>query len=94
MSLAARLRSLGFEQAPSRWGADPAFWWQGRELVHTHGNLVEIRLTRKGIRDLQDDRAMLRARTSDWIMVRSEHEDLIVDLAECARALNTNDASK
>jgi Family of unknown function (DUF5519) len=93
MSLAARLRSLGFERAPSRWGADPAFWWHGREVVHTHGDLIEIRLTRAGIRDLQDDRAMLRARTSDWIMVRSEHEDLIVDLAERARALNTNDPS-
>ena len=89
MTLAQRLRSLGFEQEPSRWGADPAFWWHGRELVHTHGTLVEIRLTRRGIRELEDDRAMLRARTSDWVMVSSEHEDLIVALAARARALNT-----
>lgn len=88
MSLADRLRSLGFEQAPSRWGADPAFWWQGREVVHTHGDLIEIRLTRKGIRGLEDERAMLRARTSDWVMVSSEHEDLIVELAERLRALD------
>jgi Luciferase len=93
MTLAARLGSLGFDQAPSRWGADPAFWWRGREVVHTHGDLVEIRLTRKGIRELDDDRAMLRARTSDWVMVGIEHEDLIVELAERARALNTKDVS-
>jgi hypothetical protein len=88
VTLATRLSSLGFEQAPSRWRADPAFWWKGRELVHTHGDLVEIRLTRKGIRELDDDRAMLRARTSDWVMVSSEHEDLIVELADRARALS------
>ena len=92
MTLAPRLRDLGFEQAPSRWGADPAFWSGGRELVHTHGDLVEIRLTRKGIRELEDDRAMLRARTSDWVMVAKEHEDLIVELAERARTLNAGDA--
>lgn len=92
MTLAAHLRSIGLEQAPSRWGADPAFWWRGREIVHTHGDLIEIRLTRKGIRELEDDRAMLRARTSDWVMVAANHEDLILDLAERAKALNTNDA--
>jgi hypothetical protein len=36
---------------------------------------------------------MLRARTSDWVMVGIEHEDLIVELAERARALNTKEAS-
>jgi Luciferase len=92
MKLAARLCSLGLEQAPSRWGADPAFWWRGREIVHTHSDFVEVRLTRKGIRELEDDRAMLRARTSDWVMVGIEHEDLIVELAERARALNSEEA--
>ncbi len=72
------LRALGFERRPSRWGADPAYWWNGRELVHTHDDVVEIRLTRRGIRTLDDGRAMLRARTSDWVMVRRVHEDLIV----------------
>jgi Family of unknown function (DUF5519) len=88
VTLAARLRALGLEEAPSRWGADPAFWWQGREIVHTHGGAVEIRLTRKGIRGLDDERAMLRARTSDWVIVHAEHEELIVELARRARELN------
>jgi hypothetical protein len=91
MTLAGRLHSLGLQQVPSRWGADPAFWWRGREIVHTHGDFVEIRLTRKGIREIEDDRAMLRARTSDWVMVGIEHEDLIVELAERAQVLNTKD---
>lgn len=91
MTLAARLRALGLQERPSRWGADPAFWWKGREIVHTHGGLVEIRLTRKGIRDLDDERAMLRARTSDWVMVATEHEELIYALAKRARELNGTD---
>jgi hypothetical protein len=85
------LLALGLEQRPSRWGADPAFWWRGREIVHTHGDLVEIRLTRRGIRELDDERAMLRARTSDWVMVPREHSELIVALARRAQELNGAD---
>ncbi len=88
MTLAERLRGLGLEEAPSRWGADPAYWWQGREIVHTHGDAVEIRLTRRGIRELDDERAMLRARTSDWVIVSAEHGELIVELARRAKELN------
>ncbi len=91
MTLEARLRALWLEQLPSRWGADPAFWWKGREIVHTHGDVVEIRLTRKGFRDLDDERAMLRARHSDWVIVAKEHEELICALAERARDLNGAD---
>jgi hypothetical protein len=91
VKLVDRLRGLGFEERPSRWGADPAFWWQGREIVHTHGEVVEIRLTRKGIRDLDDERAMLRARNSDWVMVAMEHDELIHALAARARELNGAD---
>jgi len=88
VTLAERLRGLGLEEAPSRWGADPAYWWQGREIVHTHGDAVEIRLTRRGIRELDDERAMLRARTSDWVIVSAEHGELIVELARRAKELN------
>ena len=85
----AELLALGLEHRPSRWGADPAFWWQGREIVHTHGDVMEIRLTRRGISELDDERAMLRAPTSDWVIVRRQHKMLILDLAK--RAIELND---
>jgi hypothetical protein len=69
------------EVAPSQWTGDPALWVDGREIVHAHGELVEIRLTSKLINALDDERAMRRARTSDWVLVANEERELILDLA-------------
>ena len=90
MSVVERLRGMpGLDEAPSRWGADPAFWAHGREIVHFHDDGVEIRLTRKLIRRLEDERPVERTRTSDWVWVADEHEDLIVALAKDAIEANT-----
>jgi hypothetical protein len=88
--LLARLAELpGAEQRPSQFHGEPAFWIDGREFVHTHGDdLVEIRLTAKVINRLEDERAMRRSRTSDWVIVEARHADLIVDLARAALDAN------
>jgi hypothetical protein len=88
--LLGRLGALpGVEQRPSQFHGEPAFWIDGREFVHTHGDRwIEIRLTSKLINRLDDERAMRRSRTSDWVMVDVEHADLIVELAR--QALDAN----
>lgn len=88
--LLARLAELpGVEQRPSQFHGEPAFWIDAREFVHTHGDdWIEIRLTGKLISRLDDDRALRRSRTSDWVMVDARHEALILELAR--RALDAN----
>jgi hypothetical protein len=77
------------EQRPSQFHGEPAFWIDGREFVHTHGDQwIEIRLTGKLINRLDDERALRRSRTSDWVMVDAQHADLIVDLARQALQAN------
>jgi hypothetical protein len=78
----------GVEVAPSRWTGKPALWVDGREIVHEHGDLVEIRLTGKLINALDDERAMRRARTSDWVLVKAAERELIRELAH--RAVEAN----
>ncbi len=86
---ADKLRALPeLEEAPSQWGADPAFWVDGREIVHFHDGGVEVRLTRRLIRRLDDERPVERSRTSDWVFVPLEHEDLIVALTRDAIEAN------
>jgi hypothetical protein len=88
--LLARLAKLpDVEQRPSQFHGEPAFWIDGREFLHTDGDRwIEIRLTRKLINQLEDERAFRRSRTSDWVMVETEHADFILDLAR--RALQAN----
>jgi predicted transcriptional regulator len=88
--LFARLAELpDVEQRPSQFHGEPAFWIDGREFVHTHGERwIEIRLTGKLFNQLDDERAMRRSRTSDWVMVDANHADLIVDLARQALEAN------
>jgi hypothetical protein len=87
--LIAKLRGLpGVEVAPSQWTGTPAIWLDGREIIHSHGQWIEIRLTGKVINQLEDERALRRARTSDWVMVDAAESDLIVDLAQQALEAN------
>jgi hypothetical protein len=88
--LLARLEQLpDVEQRPSQFHGEPAFWIDGREFVHTHGDeWIEIRLTAKLINRLDDERALRRSRTSDWVMVDPQHENLILELAR--QALDAN----
>jgi Family of unknown function (DUF5519) len=74
--------------APSQWTGQPAIWLDGREIVHAHGEWIEIRLTGRLITQLDDERAMRRARTSDWVMVDARERELILDLAQ--RAVEAN----
>jgi hypothetical protein len=86
----ARLAELpGVELRPSQFHGEPALWIEGREFVHTHGDRwIEVRLTGKLINRLDDERAMRRSRTSDWVMVEAQHADLIVELARQALEAN------
>ena len=88
--LLERLRALpDVEERPSQFHGEPAFWIDGREFVHFHGDQwIELRLTGPLISRLEDERAMRRTRTSDWVMVETRHADLIVDLARQALAAN------
>ena len=87
--LAAELRKLAdVEEASSRWTGAPAFWIDGREFVHFHGDLVEIRLTRKRISGLDDDRVARRTRTSDWVLVPASERELVLELARAALEAN------
>jgi hypothetical protein len=89
-ALLARLAELpDVERRPSQFHGEPAFWIDGREFVHTHGDQwIEVRLTGKLISRLDDERAMRRSRTSDWVMVDVQHADLIVELARQALEAN------
>ena len=90
-SLLDELRELpGAEVAPSQWTKEPAIWVDGREIVHAHEPWVEIRLTSKLINQLDDDRALRRARTSDWVMVDESERELILELAGQAASANAH----
>jgi hypothetical protein len=87
--LLAELRRLpDVEVAPSQWTGEPALWVDGREIVHAHREHIEIRLTGKLINALDDERAMRRARTSDWVLVAPHERELILELA--GRAVEAN----
>ncbi len=80
-----RLAGLpGVEQAPSQFNGSPALWIDGREFVHFHGDDVEIRLTRKLIRRVDDPAVVERTRTSDWVVVPAAEADKVVALARDA----------
>ena len=90
MTLRHDLRALpGVEEAPSQFHGEPAYWIDGREFAHFHGeDIVEIRLTRKLIRALDDPRAPQRSLASDWVIVSAREPELVLDLAR--RALEAN----
>jgi hypothetical protein len=76
----------GLEEGRSRWGG-PAFFAGGRELVHFHPGVVEVRLGRTLIREaLEDERLFARAPGSDWIVVPDEEVELVVELTRAAAA--------
>jgi len=81
----------GIDEKRSRWGADPAFWTAGREILHCHGDLAEVRVTRGLMSEaLSDPRVIRRTRTSDWVRVPIAETELIARLAERAVAMNLN----
>ncbi len=89
--LLERLRALPeADEAPSQFHGEPAFWIDGREFVHLHRRRseVEIRLTRRLIRDLDDARVARRTAHSDWVCVSLDEVELAVELARAALEAN------
>jgi hypothetical protein len=84
----------GMLEGGNSWGDGPALWVDAKQVANfTRDGAIELRLTRKGIRDrrdalMGDPRVTLRG-SSDWVTVafRSEHDfELVVDLARGAVA--------
>ena len=87
--LLAELRRLpDVEVERSQWTGEPAIWIDGREIVHAHGDWVEIRLTGKLINRLDDERALRRARASDWVMVDKDEHEFVLELTRQALEAN------
>ena len=86
--LAALAQLPSVEQRRSQFADIPALWIDGREFLHVHGADVEIRLTRKEIARLDDERVAQRARASDWVIVPAAERDLIHELARTALEAN------
>ena len=84
------LRTLpDVEEWPSQFHGEPAFWIDGREFAHTHGDHeIEVRLTRKLITRVDDERVVRRARSSDWVILRQSDEQLVLELARQALEAN------
>jgi hypothetical protein len=79
------------EEVDSPWGR-PAFAVGGREFMHIdRDGLVDVRLTRALIRELDDERFVYRRGSSDWIWLRLEsREDARFALELVRRALEVN----
>jgi hypothetical protein len=88
--LLTALRALPDVEAwPSQFHGEPAFWIDGREFAHTHGDQeIEVRLTRRLIGRVDDERVVRRTRTSDWIVLRQSDEELVLELARQALEAN------
>jgi hypothetical protein len=87
----ARLRMLpGVEEAPSQFHGEPAFWIDGREFAHLHRARakIELRLTRRLIRGLDDRRVARRSPSSDWVSVPLAEVELVSQLAYAALEAN------
>ena len=76
------------EERRSQFAEIPAFWIDGREFLHLHGDEVEIRLTQKLISRLDEPRAAQRSRSSDWLIVNAGEEKLVLELARAALEAN------
>jgi hypothetical protein len=89
----AEVRLLpGVEETRSRWGEGTAFGIDGHEFFHCERDgLLDIRMTRRLIRDLDDDRVVYRPGSSDWVWLTVESPEDVsfaVELARRARAAN------
>jgi hypothetical protein len=89
---ASLLRIDGIVESPGIFYDEDAFWVNGKQIAHFHGDdAMEIRLTKKVISELRarlrtEAGVTLRAGSSDWITVALEDTALIRELAERAAA--------
>jgi hypothetical protein len=86
------LRIDGIVESPGIFYDEDAFWVNGKQIAHFHGDdAMEIRLTKKVISELRarlraEAGVTLRAGSSDWITVALDDTVLIRELAERAAA--------
>jgi hypothetical protein len=83
----------GVVASESMFSEDGAWWADGKEIAHFHGDdEIEVRLTRGGIRARRtelraDPRVTLRPNSSDWLTVTvatKDDVDFVVGLVEQA----------
>jgi len=89
-SLTERLRARfpELDERPSQFNGAPALWLGRRELLHLHGDVVEIRLTRKRAARRDHDGFWLRTPSSDWVGLAAADEELAAELL--AEAIEAN----
>jgi hypothetical protein len=95
--LAQRLRNAllaipGVVESPGVFGQGDAFWINGSQIAHWRDPYtLELRLTKRLIRERraelkQDARVILRAGTSDWLMLHFDSRDDVIFAARLAIA--------
>ncbi len=80
-------------EVPSRWDGARALMIDGREFFHARDDgLLDVRLTRKLIRRLdEDDRLIFRRGSSDWVWIQADGPDdlpFVLELTRRALAAN------
>jgi hypothetical protein len=82
------------EWRPSQFTGGPALWLNGREIVHLHGDEVEIRLTRREAARRDHDGFWQRTRSSDWVGLAAADDKRAVELTRVAIAANRRTGSR
>jgi Luciferase len=72
------------EQRSSQFTGGPALWLGGREVVHAHGDELEIRITRREASRRDHDGFWQRTRGSDWVGLDAANEELAFELVRVA----------
>ncbi len=72
------------EQRPSQFTGGPALWLGGREVVHAHGDELEVRITRREASRRDHDGFWQRTRGSDWVGLDAANEKLALELVRVA----------
>jgi hypothetical protein len=99
-SVRRRVRTLllaidGVAESAGAFTDAPAFWVNGKEVAHWHGDdALEVRLTKRVISEQRarlkaDPRIELRRNASDWLTINlgsPKDVDLVAELAELAAA--------
>ena len=79
-------------------GGDAAWWINGKEIAHPHGDgVIEVRLTKAVISDLRallkaDDRVELRRSGADWVTARYASAGDVAFVAALVEAAVKNSA--
>jgi len=72
------------EERPSQFTGGPALWLGRREIVHTHGDELEVRITRREASRRDHEGFWQRTRGSDWVVLSAADDELAVELVRVA----------